>query len=73
MADKGVEFGVKAAGEVSKDVWKQVGKDAGSAAFGHFRPGGSVRRKRQSAVASSRSTVRRNKAMWRQTENMWAL
>jgi len=36
---KGVEFGVKAAGEVSKDVWKQVGKDAGSAAFGHFRPG----------------------------------
>jgi len=31
---KGVEFGVKAAGEVSKDVWQTVGKDAASAAIG---------------------------------------
>ena len=38
---KGVEFGVKAAGEVSKDVWKEAGTDAGAPAFGRFRPGAS--------------------------------
>ena len=32
---KGVEFGVKAAGEVSKDVWEQAGKDAASALLGY--------------------------------------
>jgi hypothetical protein len=31
---KGVEFGVKAAGEVSKDVWEKVGEDAASATIG---------------------------------------
>jgi hypothetical protein len=36
---KGVEFGVKAAGEVSKDVWAKAGSDAISTAFGRFRPG----------------------------------
>lgn len=35
---KGLEFGLKAAGEVSKDVAEKVGADALSAAFGRFRP-----------------------------------
>ncbi|HWR04931.1 MAG TPA: hypothetical protein VN419_13080 [Humidesulfovibrio sp.] len=32
---KGVEFGVKAAGEVSKDVWAKAGEDAASALLGY--------------------------------------
>ena len=32
---KGVEFGVKAAGEVSKDVWERVGEDAAAALLGY--------------------------------------
>jgi len=38
---EGVEFGARAAVEVSKDVWKQAGTDAATAAFGRFRPGAS--------------------------------
>lgn len=38
---KGLEFGLRAAGEVSKDVWGKVATHAGSALFGRLRPGAS--------------------------------
>lgn len=36
---KGVEFGVKAAGEVSKDVWKMAAENAGEAHLGYLLKG----------------------------------